>query len=235
MEGSLVAYKVFTNGSVLNASEINDNLMNQSVMVFSNSTARSAAITSPLEGMLTWLEDVNRYEFYNGTAWVSDNTGLVQLATQTFTGVNSISFNTLFSSLYKDYFFVFSGTHNTANSDLFFRLRQGTTDNTTSNYFAGSVSITAAAGPTRAYLSSQPQAMCANVQDLASNFSFTISDPFNAVRKTAFGQSTAAGSSDAVFRNSWCFVNISTSFDGITFFLGSGNFTGSITAYGYRR
>jgi len=71
MEGSLVAYKVFTNGSVLNASEINDNLMNQSVMVFSNSTARAAALTAPVEGMLTWLEDVNRYEYRNGSgAWV---------------------------------------------------------------------------------------------------------------------------------------------------------------------
>jgi hypothetical protein len=44
--------------------------MNQSVMVFSNSTARAAALTSPVEGMLTWLEDVNRYESYNGSAWV---------------------------------------------------------------------------------------------------------------------------------------------------------------------
>jgi hypothetical protein len=69
MEGSLVAYKVFTNGSVLNASEINENLMNQSVMVFSNATARSAALTSPTEGMLTWLEDSNRYESYSGTVW----------------------------------------------------------------------------------------------------------------------------------------------------------------------
>ena len=82
MEGSLVAYKVFTNGSVLNASEMNDNLMNQSVMVFSNSTARAAAITSPLEGMLTWLEDVNRYEYRNGSgAWVvlGDEPGLTLL------------------------------------------------------------------------------------------------------------------------------------------------------------
>jgi hypothetical protein len=71
MEGSLVAYKVFTNGSVLNASEINDNLMNQSVMVFSNSTARAAALTAPLEGMLTWLQDTNKYENYNGSAWVA--------------------------------------------------------------------------------------------------------------------------------------------------------------------
>jgi hypothetical protein len=70
MEGSLVAYKVFTNGSVLNASEVNDNLMNQSVITFSNSTARDAAITSPVEGMLTYLEDSDIYESYNGSAWV---------------------------------------------------------------------------------------------------------------------------------------------------------------------
>jgi hypothetical protein len=70
MEGSLVAYKVFTNGSVLNASEINDNLMNQSVMVFSNSTARSAALTSPLAGMVTFLEDTSAYESYDGAAWI---------------------------------------------------------------------------------------------------------------------------------------------------------------------
>jgi hypothetical protein len=39
-------------------------------MVFSNSTARASAITSPNEGMLTWLEDVNKYQYYSGTAWV---------------------------------------------------------------------------------------------------------------------------------------------------------------------
>jgi hypothetical protein len=70
MEGSLVAYKVFTNGSVLNASEINDNLMNQSVMVFSNSTARSAAIPSPIEGMVTYLEDTDELELFT-TSWGS--------------------------------------------------------------------------------------------------------------------------------------------------------------------
>lgn len=65
-----MAYKVFTNGSVLNASEINDNLMNQSVMVFSTSSTRSAALTSPITGMLTYREDAARYESWNGAAWV---------------------------------------------------------------------------------------------------------------------------------------------------------------------
>jgi hypothetical protein len=64
-----MAYKVFSNGSVLNASDLNDYLMNQSVIAFTNATARDAAITSPIEGQLTWLEDSNKYSYYNGTVW----------------------------------------------------------------------------------------------------------------------------------------------------------------------
>jgi hypothetical protein len=96
MEGSLVAYKVFTNGSVLNASEINDNLMNQSVMVFSNSTTRDAALTSPVEGMLTWLEDINKYENYDGTAWVGLGGGILQIV-QGDTDVSVSSSTTTFA------------------------------------------------------------------------------------------------------------------------------------------
>jgi hypothetical protein len=95
MEGSLVAYKVFTNGSVLNASEINDNLMNQSVMVFSNSTARAAAIATPLEGMLTWLQDTNKYQNYNGSAWVDLGGGAILQVVQ---AVKSDTFTTTSTS-----------------------------------------------------------------------------------------------------------------------------------------
>jgi hypothetical protein len=65
-----MAYKVFANGFALNASELNTYLMNQSVMVFADSTARSAALT-PTEGMVTYLESTNALEVYNGTAWVA--------------------------------------------------------------------------------------------------------------------------------------------------------------------
>ena len=113
MEGSLVAYKVFTNGSVLNASEINDNLMNQSVMVFSNSTARAAALTAPTEGMLTWLEDVNRYEYRNGSgAWVTlaSPSGLTRLATQSFTSSSAVNIDNVFSATYNAYKVILSST-----------------------------------------------------------------------------------------------------------------------------
>jgi hypothetical protein len=83
-----MAYKVFTNGSPLPASDLNTFLMNQSVMVFANSTARSAALTSPTEGMVTYLEDTNKLEVYTGAAWVdvNDNAAAIPKSTVTTAG-----------------------------------------------------------------------------------------------------------------------------------------------------
>ena len=64
-------YKVFTNGSVLNASEVNEYLMEQSIMTFANSSARSSALTAPLPGMITYLVDTDTFEYWNGTTYVS--------------------------------------------------------------------------------------------------------------------------------------------------------------------
>jgi hypothetical protein len=65
-----VAYKVFTNGSTLQASEVNENLMQQSVATFSNQTARDAAITSPVQGQVTYIEDSSSYQSFDGTTWI---------------------------------------------------------------------------------------------------------------------------------------------------------------------
>ncbi len=83
-----MAYKVFTNGSPLPASDLNTYLMNQSVMVFANSTARSAALTSPTEGMTTYLEDTNKVEVWTGAAWtdINDNSAMIPKSTVTATG-----------------------------------------------------------------------------------------------------------------------------------------------------
>lgn len=64
-----MAYKVFQNGFPLNASELNNYLMNQSVMVFATATARDTDLTAPLEGMIVWLQDSNKFVYYTGAAW----------------------------------------------------------------------------------------------------------------------------------------------------------------------
>lgn len=64
-----MAYKTFVNGYTLNASELNTYLMNQSVMVFADTTARDATLTAPTEGMLVWLQDSNKFVYRGQSAW----------------------------------------------------------------------------------------------------------------------------------------------------------------------
>jgi hypothetical protein len=65
-----MSYKVFANGFPLLASEINSNLMQQAIAVFADSTARDAAITSPVEGQFVYLTGLERLSKYDGSAWV---------------------------------------------------------------------------------------------------------------------------------------------------------------------
>jgi hypothetical protein len=62
--------KVFDAGEVLSATDVNSFLMNQMVMTFAGTAARGSAIPTPTEGMLTYLEDSNTFQFYNGTNFV---------------------------------------------------------------------------------------------------------------------------------------------------------------------
>ncbi|CAB4149632.1 hypothetical protein UFOVP545_14 [uncultured Caudovirales phage] len=67
-----MAYKTFVNGYVLNASELQDYLMNQACIVFASAASRASTLTTPTEGMVTYLQDVSSLEFYNhGGEWVS--------------------------------------------------------------------------------------------------------------------------------------------------------------------
>jgi hypothetical protein len=63
-------YLNFVANQVLTAAQVNDYLMNQSVMTFADATARTAAIAAPTEGMVTYLSDTNALEYYDGSAWV---------------------------------------------------------------------------------------------------------------------------------------------------------------------
>jgi hypothetical protein len=66
-----MAYKVFANGFPLQASELNSNLMQQSIAVFVDSTSRDAAIASPVEGQFAYLTASESLVKYDGAAWVS--------------------------------------------------------------------------------------------------------------------------------------------------------------------
>jgi hypothetical protein len=59
----------FVNGQTLPASRVQDFLMDQTVMVFADSSARSTALPSPTAGMVTYLISTNNLWFYTGSEW----------------------------------------------------------------------------------------------------------------------------------------------------------------------
>lgn len=69
-------YKTFNTGDVLTASDVNTYLMEQTVMVFADASARTTALSGKLaQGMLSFLKSDNNLYKYNGSAWVNVDTG----------------------------------------------------------------------------------------------------------------------------------------------------------------
>ena len=64
-----MSYKTFVNGFPLNASELNNYLMSQVIATFADSTARDAAIASPVEGQFAYLTDSDQLTLYTGATW----------------------------------------------------------------------------------------------------------------------------------------------------------------------
>ena len=65
-------YKLFNTGDVLTAAQVNTYLNEQTVMVFATSAARTSALSGVLaEGMVSYLQDTNAVEVYDGSNWVS--------------------------------------------------------------------------------------------------------------------------------------------------------------------
>jgi hypothetical protein len=87
--------KTFVTGDVLTAADTNGYLM-QGVWVFDDDAARTAAVTSPQEGNMSYLKDTNSTEYYSGSAWTAISSGgMTLLSTTSLTGaattISSIS------------------------------------------------------------------------------------------------------------------------------------------------
>jgi len=66
--------KTFSPGDVLTSSDVQNYLMDQSVMVFAGTAARTSAIPSPSAGMVAY-STATSLQVYNGSAWVDLSTG----------------------------------------------------------------------------------------------------------------------------------------------------------------
>jgi len=63
-----MSYQQWTTGQVLTSTAMNQ-VGDSTVNVFASSSARSSGISSPSEGMVSYLQDTNQIEVYTGAAW----------------------------------------------------------------------------------------------------------------------------------------------------------------------
>lgn len=102
-----MAYTTLVAGTTITAAWANASVRDQSVSPFASAAARSSAITSPVEGMVSHLNDVNSLGVYSGSVWstlgpvhgalTSVTPVVTQGATPTFT--NTLSDYTRFGRL----------------------------------------------------------------------------------------------------------------------------------------
>jgi hypothetical protein len=60
------------------AKDITNAIAQRSVLRFASASTRGATLAgdyAPVEGMLTWLQDVNRLDLYDGSSWVAVSVG----------------------------------------------------------------------------------------------------------------------------------------------------------------
>jgi hypothetical protein len=79
------------------------------VQAFANAAARTAAIPTPTEGMVSYLNDTDALQTHNGSAWVSPF-GLTHIRTVTIgSSVTTLSLTDVFSSTFDNYLITAAG------------------------------------------------------------------------------------------------------------------------------
>jgi hypothetical protein len=79
-----VPYSTVVPGTTITAAYANANIRDQNVTPFATAAARASAVTSPVQGMLSYRNDLGSgggFEHYNGAAWVPAATQLISSTT----------------------------------------------------------------------------------------------------------------------------------------------------------
>ena len=239
-------YRVFTAGEVLTASNVQDYLQNQSVMSFADSTARATSIGTANfeEGMVSYLQDSDTLEVYDGSTWGSiapaTTQGLTLINTTSFSGVASQSINDVFSATYDNYKIILRITLTGTTGWTSLRFRVSGTDTSAANYSsayygisplfnAGDFGGTAGATTLDLAYSDSTQEHSFSTTDIISPF---LTQPTLANGIAAWKHS----SNKIVVLNSGGGLDNSTSYTGFTLLMpGGANATGTVSVYGYNK
>jgi hypothetical protein len=220
-----LGYKEFTTGDVLTAADANGYLASQVVMVFADAAARTSAIASPQEGMISYLKDTNVTQYYSGSAWVAVGaaSGLTLITTLSPSGVTEVTADSIFTSTYENYLIEIA-LDQTANSVLWAQLRSGGTNLTSATYTYDTVGGGISTGQTVWEISANTGGACTLVSSVTLFRPQLASATFGTNPRMASGDNSA---------QVYGYINTNaTAYDGLRIFGSSGNISGKIRIYG---
>lgn len=237
-----LGFKNFITGDILTASDANGYLQSQTIMKFASSAARGTAITTPYEGMYSYLEDTNLTQVYDGSNWVSAsnsiNAGSTLVSSTTFTAASaSVSVNNVFTSLYDTYKVVIYAA-SSGGAKMY--LRAGGTDSVTGYYdfkivtSGASATVVTASGQFNVATGWMPVAQSG--QNTIISSSITLINPAIATSTQYSATPTWYGNSggqNGLHVGANGYHNANTAYDGFTFTLANAT-TGYIQVYGQK-
>lgn len=229
-----LGFKTFTTGEVLTAADTNGYLM-QGVNVFANAAARTAAITSPQEGQMSFLKDTDATQYYTGSAWatVGGASGLNLVSTTTIgTAVSTVSVNNVFTSTYQNYKVIIEWIGSSASTNVNLRLRASGTDNSTAFSYQpkGYQNV---AGTLATYGAAAAQLQLGSIVN--NDYDTTLLEIIRpaTANYTYFASNHYEGSNNSAYQFMAAHL-VNTSYDGFTVYPTTGTLTnGTIYVYGY--
>jgi hypothetical protein len=229
--------KVFTAGEVLAAADVQSFLMDQSVQTFAGTAARGSAVPSPTEGMMSYLNDTNDIQVYNGSAYTS-TLGAVLVGSATASG-SSFFINNCFSSQYTNYLIKFK-INVTSNSRLVFNFTAGGSVLETNiyrvNYVEGATTRTVLGGNASSDFIFMDTGLTTGATYTADVSVFT---PFTSNNTHGIFNGVSTPSAIPSVNRPYAFESVgvydaTTSVDGIRFLVFSGTMSGTVEVYGLR-
>jgi hypothetical protein len=225
--------KVFTAGEVLAAADVNEFLMDQAVQTFASSAARGSAITTPVEGMVTYLEDTNELQVYSGAAFV--NVAGLELINNTNISSSTVNLSNILTSKYNRYrvsIEVFASTTSPLNT-LLMRFRENVTDKAT-EYYGGRDQVRFDAARNANGFNNSTSITLSTGIGVSGNRSVAS---FDLYRSATDGVIVGNGYDGAQSGGFYIGANNSnmTNFTGLSFFSSGGaTLTGNVKVYGYK-
>ena len=230
--------KTFTAGEVLTASDVNTFLMEQSVMYFAGTAARSSAIPTPSTGMTSYIgttgtASIPQIETYTGSAWQTPY-GSTLLANVTFAAA-SVAVDNVFTTTYDNYKIeinctAFTGT----DADLVVYFRAGGADASTGYFSERLVSADTVIQANR--VAYGRFGFISNAYPTFTNPSINLANPRLARRTTWNSSSVYVTNAGAPYQNfNSGYQDTVTAFDGLKILLSAGtSFSGNLRIYGMR-